>query len=446
MITPAGNLVKKIKGKNLFYIKLCVFFVISYLWACWMEFVLNTLMGYFMFLFRRFLLFLPLFIIFSCSTVESTFKDGKYDETIKKGVDLVIKGKIEPKELDLLDRAYNLANQRDLSQANFFEKEDSPQNYERVARAYSNLKERQQVMMKVNPIDMHGLHYEYKFYNYDEKIIEYKQKAADYYYEIGQKALNRKEASKKSFREAYANLLNAKRLASKSYGDIDELLTEAKKKGIVNISITAENMGSVKLSPRFWEDILSFDCHVFNDEWVRYYIRPSYVKLDPNDDYQVVIKILNMSGGQEVNETSETKHSRKIRDGYSYVFDESGNVMKDKNGNDVKILKMKEVHCSVLENRQRKNLIIKGVIVLERVENGKVFTVKRVPIEEQVVFVNNWYRVVGDEKALTDSNKITFGNRVKKPFPKNEDLLSQLVPRFRSRIKKALYSFDADIR
>ena len=62
--------------------------------------------------------------------------------------------------------------------------------------------------------------------------------------------------------------------------------------------------------------------------------------------------------------------NKRISDGFEYVLDANGNVMKDTAGNDIKLQKFKDITCTLIETQQFKSVEIRGEVEITFHESG----------------------------------------------------------------------------
>ena len=102
-----------------------------------------------------------------------------------------------------------------------------------------------------------------------------------------------------------------------------------------------------------------------------------------------------VSPDQSVQRDSVIK--REIEDGFSYVLDKKGNVMRDSLGNDIKQKKYKTVQCALVETIQTKGCRIDGDVEVVEMNPNKIL--KKDPIGAESSFENVSSRALGDVQA-----------------------------------------------
>ena len=123
---------------------------------------------------------------------------------------------------------------------------------------------------------------------------------------------------------------------------------------------------------------------------------------------------------------------KEIEDGWDYVLDSNGNVLKDTLGNDVKIPRKVIIKARVLETFQQKEARVAGV--LEFYDNHTKEVIRRENITADAIFENYASTFQGDRRALSADSKKRIGNRPL-PFPTDVDLLLNAADALNPTIK-----------
>src|ERR1035437_5378043 len=257
-------------------------------------------------------------IIFSgCGSSKKQLQKGNYDAAVQKAVKQLRKDPTDAKQIDILNQAYKVANDQDNE--------------------------------KVRLLNMEGKSVEYPYVDYMPDMVNAKQKAADYYYNHGNELM--KSGIKESYRQAFAEYLRAKEYVG-DYEGIDSKIQDAKFQGMSRVFVSLQNSSRIKFPKEFEDDLLTLDLPKLNSDWVEYYTS------NPNDntqyDYYVNVNIKNVAVRPDQSLQRDSVIKRDIEDGYSYVLDQKGNVMRDSIGNDIKQKKYKTVQCALVETIQSK--------------------------------------------------------------------------------------------
>lgn len=384
---------------------------------------------------RIFLFLVASLLLFSaCNSSKKNLQKGNYDEIITKSVKKLIKNPDNTKDAILLDKAYKLANERDLDAIKFLKLEGQPNTWDKVLYHYELLRNRQQRLKPVLPLQLNGQIINYSQVDYDAFIIESKRKAAAYFYANGKRLLE--STDKLSIRQAYEELIRAKSYAGSSYFDLDNLIRDAEYKGISRVFVSIENSSLFNFPPEFMEEIMSGRTNRLSTKWVHYFFRHSNDKI--NYDYLALIKIKNVQVSPDDVKSIDRIYKKNVKDGFEYVLDSSGNVKKDTAGNDIRKIKYKVLQCALVETIQHKEARFIG-----EVEFFELNPVERLigqkPFGTETVFHHVSARAIGDIRAL-DAEAKQLINSKQIPFPSDEELVFNNAMRIRQAIHRILRS------
>src|SRR5512145_3275512 len=186
----------------------------------------------------------------------------------------------------MLDKAFKLANERDLERIKYLKTEGNPDTWDEMLSLYGNLKNRQSSVKRVLPLNLNGQRIQYSFVDYDAEIVAAKRKAADYFNAHGRKLMENR--TKDSYRQAYYELVKARNYSGDSYPDLNQLINEAKYQGMSRALISVVNRTIINLPQEFSDGLVAVNATQLNNEWVEYYTR----KTDENTKYDYYIDII----------------------------------------------------------------------------------------------------------------------------------------------------------
>ena len=358
--------------------------------------------------------FLILFVVIGCSA-QRYLEKGKYNKAFEKAVKKLQRKPESVEEIKVLKKAYPKLKKEDKERIQYLRKLNRSDRWYKILSRYRNLKERQELLETVLPLYIEGEKITFEHYNYNEKILQTKQNAAEYYYEEGKALMNKQ--NKEAYRKAYKKFQNVMDFVS-NYKDVNDKLKSAKDLGKSLTLITVANNTNRKFSDKLYKRLLSFGTSAFNEQWVEFIIKTQ--RDDFDYDYIISANILDIDvGAGKISEETSTKE-KKIRSGWEYVLDEDGNVKKDSLGNDIKKPDYKTISCKVTETNQHKEAEIEGYMEITDNRTGQVLAKKS--IEGKSVFDYTFYSADGNLKALSDDlkEKLEYSE---KPFPDDEQLI-----------------------
>ncbi len=376
-----------------------------------------------------YLLIIALFLA-GCGSSKKQLQRGNYDAAIDKAVKKLMKDPESEDDILVLEKSYEIANEQDLERIKFLKMDGNPNTWEEILNHYLRLKDRQTVVRTVLPLQLGNRTITYDYVDYDSEIVEAKHKAAEYFFAHGQKLLENN--TKDAYRQAYYEFSKVKQYWG-DYENIDQLLAETRYNGMSRVLVTVENKTVLKLSQEFEEDLLAIDHQRLNSEWVEYHTR----HLDDNIeyDYLVYINLKNIAVSPEVVEDKDRIVKREVEDGFEYVLDKNGNVMKDSLGNDIKIKKFKTLSCTVIESMQHKAVRIDGDVEIFQMHPQNLL--KKDPIGAETVFEHLSARAIGDLGAL-DAKTLELVEVEPLPFPNDFDMIFQCSETLKLAIRDIL--------
>ena len=354
-------------------------------------------------------------LLSGCGSSKKQLEKGNYDAAIQKAVKQLRKDKTDVKQIDILDQAYTVANKQDDERVRMLKTEGKANNWDEIYLVYKALYDRQSLVMTVTPLNRNGSSVDFPYVDYMPDMVNAKRKAADFYYAHGNELM--KSGIKESYRQAFAEFVRAKEYVG-DYEGIDSKIQESKIQGMSRVFISIQNTSILKFPKEFEDDLLALDLPRLNSEWVEYHTQSLNENIQY--DYLVNVNIRNIAVSPDQSVQRDSVIKKNIEDGFSYVLDKKGNVLRDSLGNDIKEKKFKAVQCALVETIQRKACRIDGDVEVIQMNPNKV--VKKDPIGAQSNFENISSRAIGDLQALNpDQLQRTKTSIV--PFPNDIDMI-----------------------
>ena len=369
-------------------------------------------------------------ILAGCGSSKKQLEKGNYDAAIDKAVKDLRKDRSDAKQIDILTQSYRIVTDRDNERIRSLKMEGRPDNWDEIYLVYKALNDRQSLVRTVTPLDLNGRTVDFPYVDYLPEMVNAKRKAADFYFAHGNELM--KSGIKESYRQAFQEFLRAKEYMG-DYEGIDNKLQEAKYLGMSRVFVSIQNSSILKFPPEFEQDLLALDLPGLNSEWVEYHTQ----NLNDNTQYDyfvnVNVKNIAVSPDQSVQRDSVIK--RDIEDGFSYVLDKKGNVMKDSLGNDIKQKKYKTVQCALVETVQAKACRIDGDVEVIQMNPNKVL--KKDPIGAQSNFENISSRALGDLQAL-NAAQLERTKTAVVPFPSDMEMVFRCSDALKMAIRGAI--------
>lgn len=376
------------------------------------------------------ILFLSLIItlLAGCTSSTKYLARGEYDEAIEKSVKKLIRKPANVKEINVLKKAYNLANTNDQDYINRLKLSGQPDIWDEVFNRLRIMNERQGKVERLQSSVLNKI--DFKRVDYNNEIALAKTKAADYYYAHGVQLLEK--GDRISARQAYTEFQNAKRYYP-NYKEVDAKIQTALFQGTNNVLFRVQNKTRVIIPKDFESDLLKISLKGMNRQWLNF---DTYADNSLYYDFTVYLNLKVIDVSPEKIKEINYEDTKTITDGWEYKLDNKGNVMKDSAGNDIKIPKKVTIRCKVIENQMDKRSMVSGT--LDFYDNRSNQLVHTQNITTESVFQHSYANFRGDERALSDKSKGMLKNRPI-PFPSDLQMISNTAEDLK-RIAKDIIS------
>lgn len=375
-------------------------------------------------------IFILTIIMAGCGSSRKQLQRGNYDAAIDRAVKQLRRDPGDVKQIEILDRSYKVANDQDNERIRFLKMEGKPNNWDEIYLVYSALSNRQSLVKTVTPLNMNGRSVDYPYVDYMPEMINAKRKAADFYYAHGIELM--KTNIKENYRQAFVEFVRAKEYVG-DYEGIDEKIQEAKYLGMSRVFVSVQNSSIIKFPPEFEQDLLALDLPRLNSEWVEYHTQ----NLNDNTqyDYFVNVNVKNVAVSPDNTIQRDSVIKRDVEDGFDYVLDNNGNVMRDTLGNDIKITKYKTLQCALVESVQSKTCVIEGDVEVVQMNPNKIL--KKDPIGAQSNFEHISSRALGDTEALNEQ-QLERTRTSPVPFPSDIEMVIRCSESLKIAIRGAI--------
>ena len=373
-------------------------------------------------------LFAAVFVLFAClftacKSPQKLIENGNYDQTIDLTVrKLTGKKKKDPQLVAAPEEAFERATRADMREIEGLKRSGTGNFWSHIHDLQKGMQKRQDKISPLLPLrDKKGYQATFAFVKTGPMLTESGKNAAEFYYRKGKAHLEAgRSGDKKAARSAYETLAKTKHYFA-DYKDRSTLMQEAHTLGTVHILYTAENRAGTTLSRDMHHTLHNFNVRNHNTFWKNYY---SVAPADVNLDYKIVMSLEEIRAGREELREREYVDVKEIQDGFTYVLDDNGNVMKDTPGNDIKTERYINIQAFVLETYQYKNAWVKG-----RLEHFDARTGEKTysdVITAEAIFDNYEATFRGDRRALSPQSRRIIGN-VPLPFPSDEHLITDAL-------------------
>lgn len=385
---------------------------------------------------RKELLYLSaLVILIACGGVKKTEKalnTGNYMAAMNRAIDNLSKDKDRRSHqpyVVLLEEAFDKNSSRALAHIKFLKKDNNPANYEAIYNTYVQLNRIQERIKPLLPLEIYDEDRlaRFKFQDHSAAIIATKDKLSEYLY-ANAIALMEEANTKYDFREAYDELAYLDKI-NPGYNDTRIKMDEAHARGIDYIRVEVVNATEQIVPARLEADLVNFNTYGLNDYWTQYH---NNVLEDINYDYAMRIAFKDIAISPEHIRERQIIKEKQIKDGYEYLYDDNGDVVRDSLGNKIKVDRFRTVTCEFYEFTQQKSALVSGDVAYIDLRNNQ--QINTYPLASEAVFEHVFADYYGDKRAL-DNNLIALLNLRQVPFPTNEQMVYDAGEDLKLRLK-----------
>lgn len=360
-------------------------------------------------------IFVSTLLFAGCGSSKKQIEIGNYDAAISKAVKELRKDPESEKDIVSLERAMAIATDQDNERIRYLKIEGRAGTWDEIYLIYKKMSDRQSLVRTVTPLQYEGRTIQFPYVDYMQEMVIAKKNAADYYIAHGQELM--KNRSKESYRQAYREFLRAKEYVG-DYTGVDQMIQEAQYLGVSRAYVAVKNYSSVKFPEEFERELLALDFTQLNSEWVQYYtyLPGSDIQLD----YLVNVNVRSVGVSPDQQFQRDSLIKRSVEDGFEYVLDAKGNVLRDSLGNDIKVKKYKNLQCALIQTVQVKECVIQGDVEVLALNPEKIL--KKDPIGATSNFEHISARAIGDVNALYEDHKRMLESKIV-PYPSDLEMV-----------------------
>lgn len=385
---------------------------------------------------KKIYLILVLAICYSCGVkkAKNALESGNYEETINVAIRNLTGDKDTRRKQDyvfLLHEAYERAVQQDYTNLKRLKASNNPTNLETIYETYVALQNRQDRLIPLLPLQnlKAGKALKFTQSDYTDRIEDAKFKLSDYLLQNARNSLD--NPTKQAARAIYDDMRYVSDI-NPNYQDVNSLMDRAQELGTDNVRLNLINNTQQVIPKRLEDELLNFSSYGLNNQWIVYHSNASDI-MDYDYNMDVSFNAILISPDQVLQK--ELQREQRIKDGFEYVKDSRGNVMKDSLGNDIKRDKFITVKALITQNEQLKDVTVNGVVVLSNTKTGQV--IDRFPLKSTFVFNYLHGSVQGDRRAV-DANYLRTLNPRAVPFPTTEQMIYDAGEDMKAQLKSIL--------
>ncbi|WP_375324674.1 hypothetical protein [Flagellimonas sp. GZD32] len=384
---------------------------------------------------KKLLLLTAIVILSACGGVKKTqeaINTGNYATAMNKAIKNLADNKTKKGHQEyiyLLEEAFAKNTERELQQIAFLQNDGNPANLETIYNKYQQLKQTQERIKPLLPLYIveEGRNANFKFVNYDNKILNTKDDLSEHLYG---NALNLLATAKykTDYRTAYEDLKYLQEI-NPGYRETVAKMDEAYNKGLEFVRVDIANQTQQIIPERLETELLDFNAFGIDNFWLQYHTNPL-----ANVDYDYAMNVdfmeINISP-ERINETQIIKE-RQIKDGWEYLLDANGNAVKDSLGNNIKVDKMRTVQAKFYQFTQTKTAQIGAKVSFTDLRTNQ--EINSYPLSSNFVFEHIFANYQGDKRAL-ENDLLLYLDAREVPFPSNEQMVYDAGEDLKTRLK-----------
>ena len=370
-----------------------------------------------------------LFILSACSTtqkVEKNVSEGKYDAALDLAYAELKKDKNNDDLVKSFKEAYEKANAQDLAQIALLKQQKTPENLKKIYALYEQLDARQYQALTLKPLYYKDKEVDLDVVDYSNEIASSKKAYTSYLYQTAQQKLA--TGNKQDAREAVKLLEDLQYIDPTYVSNINELIDRAKTKGSSLVYLNVTNNIPQYASAEDINELTRISEANMTNPWIVFDNQRDYSK---SYDYQVDVNLNKVQISAPQTNSEVVPQQKQIVDGWEYVYDSNGNVMKDKDGNDVKRQKVITVQAEVRLIQQLKEGIVNGTALIKNLRTNA--TSSQVAIQGEAKFENIYGQYRGDQRAIDEKYYEALQNK-EVAYPHDSLFVQYSLKDFKSKL------------
>jgi hypothetical protein len=368
-------------------------------------------------------------VFFSCHSAIKLTESGDYDGAIDLCIrNLRGKSSKKLKYVQALELAFSKAQERDTDAIASLKSGDRGETWIRINEIHQDIRRRQDKIKPLLPLRAEtGYQAKFSLMDIGSMENESRIKAADYLYSRAEALVEKGEKGNKLAAREACDVLNdlSRRYYRGEYREKDALMKRARELGTSYVLVELKNQSGRPLGETFRDRLLSVPPRDLDTEWREFYFDS---REGDYFDYRINITIKSVDVSPERVNERNYEDEKRVEDGWEYVLDQRGNVLKDSLGNDVKRTKYTVVKAQVKEVQQTKATRLTARATVTDEHTGSILDSHDMGTE--ILFENYAATFRGDERALSKESRSRIGN-APVPFPRDADMLIQAADRMK---------------
>jgi hypothetical protein len=378
-----------------------------------------------------FSLALSIMIIFtSCTSAEKMISRGNYEGALDYAISkLRNKKHLTTENIKALERAYVVLQDRALTQIERNNAGSIASHIENTINLYERMHDRSKAISELMPLVSHdGYVAVFDLKDYRAEVTASIQKYCTYHYDEAKRylALSDKYKNKEHAKTAYKHLDKIEKY-HRNYKNIQELREEALDLGTTYIAIVFNNEINGYYGRDIADEIDEISISRLDRMWYKYYIDRDRKANKADLVAEINIEDLNLGRESESLRSYEESKDILIRIEHNQTKIDTSR----KNNNNVSHITKEvyeKVRARIDEVNREKISSLHGEIRIYDNAEGKY--VRNIPINVFHNFKGYAFRIVGDERALTDNSRCKVDNYLE-DFPSDFWVVDHLADSFK---------------
>jgi hypothetical protein len=377
------------------------------------------------------------FLLAGCNSVKRNQKfisQGDYDKAIEIAVRKIQKNRSTDKvdsHILLLEQAFKKAVNEDKQRIAFLEKDNKVFHTRELYYLYFGLDEGQSLIRPLLPlyINSEGRNAKLPFKDYSDEIIDARDRYLTFLYDEGTRLMNQDNTM--DYRKAYSIYCEITDIHP-NYRDSKQLMDDSHFLGTDFVMVSLQN-DTFQIIPYHLErDLLDFNTYGLDDFWTEFH---DEFQNGIQYNYEVLLNFRKIDFSPEQITEREFHREKKIKTGWNYKRDRNGNIINDENGDPIKIDTYETVSADIVITSQTKSVFVGGDVIYRDLQRNR--DMNRHPLASEFIFENVFATYYGDERALTNEDRILIANRFA-PFPNNAQMLLDAADDVKLQLKQIL--------
>ena len=380
------------------------------------------------------LIFLALFACQSARKTQKAVNSGNYPSAMNRAIDKLSNNKDRKSNQGFvlaLEESFARYTEQQNRELRFLTKEGLPSSLETRYGILNDLKGWQDRIRPLLPLSIYEQNREarFRFQDYSNEILQTKAALTEFKYQEG---INLYELSrtKGDFRRAHELFEEVESLVP-GYKESARYMELAHEKGLQLVLLRLENNTEKVLPQRLMEELMDIDQFGLQNYWTQYHTQAQR----ENYDYLVQLDFDQLQVSPERIIEKQISREKQIADGYQFLRDQDGNVVRDSLGNKIEVERLVTVRCDFYKFRQFKEANLGAQVRITKTENGEL--VQKFPLQSGFIFEHIFARFEGDQRAF-DDGWLDWTRQREIPFPSNEQMIYDAGEDLKAQFKRSM--------